>query len=149
MITEDYVSFETAKLLKEKGFDGICYHAYSFKNGNNKLIGASLVIEGSVVITAKDTNIAADYYKEEFGFDIEFYLAPTINMAIKWLREVHNQIIIIKYGNAGFVEESILQWWWELLNTKGELHACNIVDGNKSYEEACEDSILYVLKNLI
>ena len=24
MITEDYVSFETAKLLKEKGFDGEC-----------------------------------------------------------------------------------------------------------------------------
>lgn len=24
MITEDYVSFETAKLLKEKGFDEVC-----------------------------------------------------------------------------------------------------------------------------
>ena len=34
MIQEDYVSFETAKLLKEKGFDGECFAAY---NGNGKL----------------------------------------------------------------------------------------------------------------
>ena len=28
MITEDYVSFETAKLLKEKGFDSECHSYY-------------------------------------------------------------------------------------------------------------------------
>ena len=28
MITEDYVSFETAKLLKEKGFDEYCKSVY-------------------------------------------------------------------------------------------------------------------------
>ena len=28
MITEDYVSFEIAKLLKEKGFDELCYQKY-------------------------------------------------------------------------------------------------------------------------
>ena len=28
MITEDYVSFETAKLLKEKGFDEPCVYVY-------------------------------------------------------------------------------------------------------------------------
>jgi len=29
MITEDYVSFETAKLLKEKGFDKKCFTVYN------------------------------------------------------------------------------------------------------------------------
>ena len=28
MITEDYCSFEVAKLLKEKGFDETCYQKY-------------------------------------------------------------------------------------------------------------------------
>ena len=28
-LTEDYVSFETAKLLKEKGFDEPCFAYYS------------------------------------------------------------------------------------------------------------------------
>lgn len=31
MITEDYVSFETAKLLKEKGFDESCRAVYEEK----------------------------------------------------------------------------------------------------------------------
>ena len=31
MITEDYVSFETAKLLKEKGFDEPCQYFYDNK----------------------------------------------------------------------------------------------------------------------
>lgn len=30
MIKEEYVSFETAKLLKDKGFDEICSHFYRF-----------------------------------------------------------------------------------------------------------------------
>jgi hypothetical protein len=130
-ITEDYVSFEIAKLLKEKGFDELCNYEWWITD-----IDKGYVLQGNGQI--KNSNLLD-----------EAYTAPTHQMALKWLREVHNQIIIIKYGNVGFVEESILQWWWELLNTKGELHACNIVDGNKSYEEACEDSILYVLKNLI
>ena len=33
MMTEDYVSFETAKLLKEKGFDSPSYYHYKLNNG--------------------------------------------------------------------------------------------------------------------
>ena len=33
MITEDYVSFETAKLLKEKGFDDEYTNAFYDKSG--------------------------------------------------------------------------------------------------------------------
>ena len=33
MITEDYVSLETAKLLKEKGFDWCCGNSYLNENG--------------------------------------------------------------------------------------------------------------------
>lgn len=39
MITEDYVGFETAKLMKEKGFDEICYLGY---NKNGEYIGLSM-----------------------------------------------------------------------------------------------------------
>ena len=39
MITEDYVSFKTAKLLKEKGFDEECWYWYEedgyFKDSND------------------------------------------------------------------------------------------------------------------
>ena len=84
MITEDYVSFETAKLLKEKGFDSECHsHYYACHRP-----------DGSV-----QYHIAEIYSLKSLK---DFYLAPTLQMAMKWLREVHKLIPIIldggKYG---------------------------------------------------
>lgn len=63
MITEDYVSFEVAKLLKEKGFDIPCRMSYF--NG-----------------------LLVDYTM--YGFcDGELINCPTLQMASKWLRIVH------------------------------------------------------------
>lgn len=61
MITEDYCSFEVAKLLKEKGFEGICDYAYSNK-GNYFEIDRS-------------------------NFDEVYCLRPTHQMAMAWLRK--------------------------------------------------------------
>ena len=80
MITEDYVSFETAKLLKEKGFDADC-HAYyiAYANGTNRF------------------NISAAYpYGYNFNDDEDYqYSAPTLQIVMKWLREVYNTVIVI------------------------------------------------------
>ena len=62
MITEDYCSYEVAKLLKEKGFDIECNTAYY--NGN-----------------------LIDYTMYGFCGVLEFIFAPTHQMAVKWLRE--------------------------------------------------------------
>lgn len=70
MITEDYVSFETAKLLKEKGFDG-------------------------EVQPVSSKNIYEPYKGRLIGNIPEHaIIAPTFQMAMKWLREVHNKIIV-------------------------------------------------------
>lgn len=66
-ITEDYVSFETAKLLKEKGFDEICYLGYD-RNGE-------------YVPTNNRTN------SQIIQPDFCFICCPTLQMAMKWLRE--------------------------------------------------------------
>ena len=73
MITEDYVSFETAKLLKEKGFDGRCTGMYS-RSGD--------------LIRTNFKRISASQ-KREFPID-----APTIQMAMKWLRDEKGIAII-------------------------------------------------------
>ena len=57
-ITEDYVSFEVAKLLQENGFDERCYKKY---NSNGDLFDST-----------------------EFTYGPK---APTIQMVMKWLRE--------------------------------------------------------------
>lgn len=67
-ITEDYVSFETAKLLKEKGFEQHkCQHSYSSKG----------------------------VFKWSDNLDPYEYSAPTHQMAMKWLSEVYKIYIVI------------------------------------------------------
>ena len=69
MLTEDYVSFETAKLLKEKGFESDdCHTAYD-ENGEFFLHG--------------------DYSKDRYGI----VDAPTLQMAIKWLGKEHRTFL--------------------------------------------------------
>lgn len=74
MIEEDYVSFEIAKLLKEKGFRCATPHYYYDKDGD---------------LLFSAWNIGAG--KNEF-------VAPTLQMAMKWLREVHSILVVIDYN---------------------------------------------------
>ena len=71
MIEEDYVSFETAKLLKEKEFNGDvnCTHVYTY---------------GRVV--------SKDYFRDINELE-EYVQAPTLQMAMKWLMKVHEIFI--------------------------------------------------------
>ena len=119
IITEDYVSFETAKLLKDKGFNYPCRAVYSPK--------------GTV----------RHYLKEEVSaHNLKGHkkLCPTLQMAMKWLRV--KGIIIIpkpkcfnKKGKCSVWDCSIC-----LKNSNIELQS----DFN-SYEEACETAIKCVL----
>jgi hypothetical protein len=131
MIYEQYCSFETAKLLKVKGFS--CeeiHHVYRYYEEDDDYCYEKL----------------SDYEK----FDSKKMIAvPTLQTAMRWLREVHHKIIIINYGNVGHPDEPKLQWHWEILNIKGEFCECNISDGNETYEQACESAIKYCLENLI
>ena len=54
MITDDYVSYETAKLLKEKGFDGNCYKVWVKETKSEpKLYAAPSFVEGDIVVNKK------------------------------------------------------------------------------------------------
>ena len=132
MITDDYVSFETAKLLKEKGFDGECDYLYA----DGKLIRA--------------TAFACDWNKGETLFaDYENECsAPTLQMAMKWLRKNHNVHCDIGCDDC--------DWFWNIIgvdkNVPAEDRPLFIKDGlagYKSYEKACEAAIKYCLENLI
>ena len=74
MIEEDYVSYEIAKLLKEKGFKCATLHYYYDKDGD---------------LLFSAWNIGAG--KNEF-------VAPTFQMVMKWLREVHSILVVIDYN---------------------------------------------------
>ena len=123
MITEDYISFETAKLLKEKGFEGQCFAAY---NGNGKLYG----------------------FDEEVDDNIPYWSdAPTLQMAMKWLREVHNIHVVPKYDfYAGDYTGRKYDGRRESTAEKDDYIA---IVGNSTYEQAAGAAIKYCLENLI
>lgn len=120
MITEDYVSFEVAKLLKEKGFDVNCYTHYS-SNGQN---------------------VYYNYQTPSDGINM-----PTLQMAMKWLREVHNIHVVPKFDfYAGDYTGRIYDGRRESTAEKVDYIA---IVGNSTYEEACEAAIKYCLEKLI
>ena len=124
-ITEDYVSFEIAKLLKEKGFDEPCYTCYLNKEVSHY-----------------------DYLSTNFELIDDVISAPTLQMAMKWLREVHNiHIVLHPYTdmeghNWSFIFDKFTYGCWQEL-------AIYITDSWNTYEDACEAAIKYCLENLI
>lgn len=124
MITEDYVSYEVAKLLKENGFD-------ENTNCQYPVGGIHIGEVGEYNITDRSRNP-------------ENYIpAPTLQLAMKWLREVHNLWCEISWEGKGL-------WCMEVFSlTDEEFIPGTIVHEIKSYEEACEEAIKCCLTNLI
>ena len=150
MTTEDYVSFETAKLLKEKGFDAECHsHYYPCHYPD----GSIQYHKYERTEYEKDNPYYAIYSLKTLPTD--HYLAPTLQMAMKWLREKHNKIIIpsirVTDPIMGIIDCYCVGIYYIPQNNGGAL--CFISptpeNGYSSYEEACEAAIKYCLENLI
>lgn len=121
MITEDYVSFETAELLKEKGFDWKCEHCYDVANDN----------------PYSNANYQVSYPK------------PTLQMAMKWLREVHKLFVFV---STWLMQENNVQYYFEIREIKTSdfetLYAYTSKKLN-SFEKIAEAGIKYCLEDLI
>lgn len=125
MIQEAYVTFDTAKLLKEKGFTlENCHTAYD-DNGNFFWYG--------------------DYSKDRKNV-ID---APTQQMAMRWLREVHN-LCIEPYRTASGYLYTISKIWTGSEIYSDEFNGDDEDSGQwTTYEKACEAAIKYCLEHLI
>jgi len=125
MITEDYVSFEVAKLLKEKGFNEECDVAYSKINGEYLL-----------------NDVVDDYGYGSTNSYLECkneMSAPTLQMAMKWLR-TKKLIILIGVSKNNYYNAKILD-----TRSNGYVK----IGGYDAYEEAEEEAIKYCLTTLI
>ncbi len=122
MIEEQYVSFETAKLLKEAGFDVPCTSQYT---------------EGMGVWNVECTY---DFNHDDFG-----YSRPTQSLAAKWLREVHHINVYACFDYAEFDER---KWFFmrehTMINDDSAVY-CSITSYN-SYGEAFEAGLREAIK---
>ena len=138
MITEDYVSFETAKLLKEKGFDEYCKSVYHVGSVCSVASLGYHDNEGYGEIIVEKQN-------SDFGKYDNAISAPTLQMAMKWLRKKH--ILIVLDVENFYMDGSVASWIYHIWcdDNIEENHSASF----KTYEEACEAAIKYCLEKLI
>ena len=151
MVTEDYVSFDIAKLLKEKGFKHWCYKCYG-----DAVYHKGTPISFDEECELKDGGLEDEIeyvegYLYDFGCDnrkkdAKVYAAPTLQMAMKWLREVHDKSIEIR--SEGLKATSI-GWVVGIYNLKNQEEEYHHPYTFSTYEQACEAAIKYCLEKLI
>lgn len=123
IITEDYVSFETSKLLAEKGFNIITEKCYILDNSGLCAVSVGQLFNG----------------KPQGKYEIA---APTLQMAMKWLRKVHNIYIQVElYNKHNDYCFELFRNTHRLIMEKYEIY--------NSYEKAVETALNYCLTNLI
>jgi hypothetical protein len=138
-ITEDFCSYEVAKLLKEKGFDGLCYcHEFTDYEGN---------------FTTYHTEYPENWNQSEPCVSI-----PTLGMAMKWLREIYHLEINITFGFPFIDGKQQYKYFWSIVRVCDNHLEYPMDDPNSafyneemadSFEEAVEAALKYCLENLI
>jgi hypothetical protein len=149
MISEDYVSFETAKLLKEKGFDEPCYQYYLTTKTLHTTFHDRMHVEEEPFFNSSELNGLYEVADKTLFEDI--CSAPTLQMAMKWLREVHNLCIEpyrTAYGYLYII--SRVPTGSDLYSDGDDYDGDDEASGQwTTYEKACEAAIKYCLENLI
>ena len=128
MIQEVYVSFETAKLLKEKGFDEntlMVYMSYGDLCKCNRY---------DSIRNSNYNDITKNYFE---------CTAPTHQMAMRCLREIYRIDIVIEISDPSVNDRKYYCVIWDKNNDS------YILDLFDSYEDAVEAAIKYCLENLI
>jgi len=118
---EQLISFECAKLAKEKGFDIPCF---SFYRDNGDLHG----------IGGKPAGTMPPYLS-----GINNQIAPTQSLLQKWLREEKNINIWVLPASAFGKDKT---WWDSIVDGQFAGQTCN------TYEEALEEGLKEALKLL-
>ncbi len=121
MIEESYVSFDTARMLKEAGFDVPTRKYYEVDDDGEV---TRLFDHGT-------------YDHNRFGY--KEYSCPTQALAARWLREVHNIFIQLNPTFDG--------WLLDLFDLKKHQYILTNKNANAdSYEQALEDGLQEAIK---
>ena len=145
MIQEAYVSPEVAKLLKEKGFpqDYDIYHSmiYNEEDYEDEYEVQRMVTETRLVK-------AGTLSSYPVGVPDPKCYAPTHQMAMKWLREVHNILLfILPAQENGKLVYLVEIWTWN--EEEGIYESTYAPMPRKEPEQAVEAAIKYALEKLI
>ena len=122
---EQLVSFETAKLAKEKGFNEQCLECYTDKETVYQNNNENILFTNTQLLT-------------------NFYSAPTQSLLQKWLREVHMIRVYPTHSTSGSFNFEI--YIWDKPNNTGKWSRIGNISSSKTYEEALEKGLFQALK---
>ena len=125
MIEESYVSRDTARMLKEAGFDEVCRSAY-YATGN------------SAVMYERNSMLSPGYVSR-----------PTQALAARWLREVYDTFV--KMERVGSFDGKEFRFYWSYSLVSVSTACLKSISGGRydGYEEALEAGIVQVLERII
>ena len=135
MIEERYCSYEVARLLKEKGFDGLCGYLYCL----DELVLAENGFDNRI----KNSEIT----------DKEYITAPTHQMACDWVME--KDIYISPKYSCFRSRKGAPHYEWKpviLRLSTGNIIYSQLLDMceyYKTYGEAVDAALKYSLENLV
>ena len=156
MLTEDYVSSETAKLLKEKGFKEWCRQCYGLDVRHN---GEPIDVDEEYELKDAGRENEIEYVDGGRMYDYGCgnfnpgspYAAPSLYVAMKWLRKNFN-LNPVPYALS-------LGWAFDVFDLSDrditgckKLYSMDFPTKNtcyETYEEAAEAAIKYCLEKLI
>lgn len=137
MIKEAFVSFEVAKILKEKGFHEPCIATYNSKT--------------------KKFHVEELYL--DWSTQWESYISvPTHQMVMSWLREVYHIEISIAFGFPFVDGKKQYKYFWSIIKVCDNHLEFPMDDPNSasyneeiadSYENAIESALKYCLEKII
>lgn len=134
-MNEDFVSFEIAKKLKEKGFT--CKLPFAMYNE---------IRQFCLLTTSAHYHVCASGYKYreyyDYGdFDEYDYIAPTIDQVLEWLRKEKKIYVLIEVEYEDWFEYKIVQTIKGIRGSNTRVY--------ETFEEAVLAGIEYALDNLI
>ena len=119
MIEDQFVSFDTARMLKKAGFDVPCTSQYT---------------EGKCIW---NVGYPYNFNQDEFG-----YSRPTQSLAARWLREVYNVAIYSLY------DDDMEQWFYvvDAFTKNPVINGFQSGSEYDDYESAFEDGLREAIK---
>ena len=146
MMVEDYCSFETALALKEKGFDAEI-KTYWCKGTHDEPIFEFIPNARNHDISNSEGYMHFNGHQSDLE-DEPVCIAPTLQMAMKWLREEKNIFIdICTLSPMAYTFRTAM-----ISDTTGYLYedyACEEGERYMNYNEAVEAALSYVLENIL
>ena len=131
MIEESYVSFDTARMLKEAGFEANLKTRYVEEEKDEWAFWES------------------GTKRSDYNYFDDTIACPTQALAARWLREVHDTFV--KMERVGSFDGKEFRFYWSFSIISVSTACLKSISGGRhdSYEEALEAGIVQVLERII